>query len=59
MVKPALVTGATGFIGRRVLSPLADRGFEVHVMNDRDEIRETCGGMGLSRPLVNMNLDAS
>ena len=32
MVKPhrVLVTGATGFVGRRLLSPLTEMGFEVH-----------------------------
>lgn len=30
MTRRALVTGASGFIGRHCLGPLADRGFEVH-----------------------------
>lgn len=41
-MKRVLVTGATGFIGRHVLGPLVDRGFEVvavsrSVLHDRDE----------------------
>lgn len=32
MVKSALVTGATGFVGRQVLSPLLERGFELHAV---------------------------
>jgi nucleoside-diphosphate-sugar epimerase len=31
-----LVTGATGFIGRHALAPLARRGFEVHAVTSRD-----------------------
>lgn len=31
-MKRVLVTGATGFIGRNVLSPLMQRGFEVHAV---------------------------
>ncbi len=30
-----LVTGATGFVGRHVLKPLAERGFEVHTVSRR------------------------
>lgn len=30
------MTGATGFIGRRCLAPLKERGFEVHVISSRD-----------------------
>ena len=33
-----LLTGATGFIGRRVLPLLADEGFEVHAVSARSEI---------------------
>jgi nucleoside-diphosphate-sugar epimerase len=32
MTKRVLVTGATGFIGRHVLNPLVERGFEVHAV---------------------------
>ena len=32
-----LVTGATGFIGRQCLSPLLDRGFEVHAVSSKAE----------------------
>jgi len=31
-VSRVLVTGATGFIGRQALAPLAERGFEVHAL---------------------------
>jgi nucleoside-diphosphate-sugar epimerase len=31
-----LVTGATGFVGRQALAPLAARGFEVHAVGRRD-----------------------
>jgi nucleoside-diphosphate-sugar epimerase len=42
-MKRALVTGATGFIGARVLAPLRAQGFEVHVVgrspsNDRQVV---------------------
>ena len=34
-VKPrVLVTGASGFIGRHVLLPLVERGFEVHAVGN-------------------------
>ena len=32
-MKSVVVTGATGFIGRHVLEPLAERGFEVHTVS--------------------------
>jgi nucleoside-diphosphate-sugar epimerase len=32
-MKRILVTGATGFIGRHVLKPLNERGFEVHIVS--------------------------
>ena len=31
-----LVTGATGFVGRQALAPLAERGFEVHAVGRRE-----------------------
>jgi nucleoside-diphosphate-sugar epimerase len=34
-MKRVLVTGATGFIGRHVLAPLVDRGFDVHAVTHR------------------------
>jgi nucleoside-diphosphate-sugar epimerase len=34
-MKTVLVTGATGFIGRHALNPLAARGFEVHAVSSR------------------------
>jgi nucleoside-diphosphate-sugar epimerase len=34
-VTRALVTGATGFVGRNALRPLAERGFEVHAVTSR------------------------
>ena len=34
-MKRVIVTGATGFIGRHALAPLADRGFEVHAVSTR------------------------
>ena len=37
VMKRMLVTGATGFIGRHVLQPLVERGFEVHGMGIREE----------------------
>jgi len=33
--KRVLVTGATGFVGRQVIQPLLDRGYEVHVATRR------------------------
>ena len=41
-----LVTGATGFIGRQVLAPLRERGFEVHALSSRGEPGERPGGGG-------------
>jgi len=38
-----LVTGASGFIGRHVLSPLLERGFEVHAVSSRTPPSETGG----------------
>jgi nucleoside-diphosphate-sugar epimerase len=35
-VTRALVTGATGFVGRHALRPLAERGFEVHAVTSRE-----------------------
>ena len=35
-----LVTGATGFIGRQVLAPLGERGFEVHAVSSRGDAGE-------------------
>jgi nucleoside-diphosphate-sugar epimerase len=35
-VKRALVTGATGFIGRHALPLLAERGYEVHAVGSKD-----------------------
>jgi nucleoside-diphosphate-sugar epimerase len=35
-VRGVLVTGATGFIGREVLAPLRERGFEVHGIGSSD-----------------------
>ncbi|WP_376738651.1 NAD-dependent epimerase/dehydratase family protein, partial [Rhodopseudomonas sp. B29] len=32
MTRRAIVTGATGFIGRNTLEPLRQLGFEVHVL---------------------------
>jgi nucleoside-diphosphate-sugar epimerase len=34
-VKRALVTGATGFVGRHALRPLAERGYELHAVTSR------------------------
>ncbi|CAN5512161.1 hypothetical protein BH20ACT18_BH20ACT18_13860 [soil metagenome] len=45
MTEPrVLVTGATGFIGRQVLAPLRERGFEVHAVSSRGEPGERPGG---------------
>jgi len=41
-----LVTGATGFVGRQVLAPLRERGFEVHALSSRGEPGERPGGGG-------------
>ncbi|MDP3645526.1 MAG: NAD(P)-dependent oxidoreductase [bacterium] len=38
--KRVLVTGATGFIGRHSLSPLLDRGFEVHAVYKNKPLEE-------------------
>jgi nucleoside-diphosphate-sugar epimerase len=47
MTEPrVLVTGATGFIGRQVLAPLRERGFEVHAVSSRGEPGERPGGGG-------------
>lgn len=35
-MKRVLVTGATGFIGRHVIAPLVQRGFEVHAIGQAD-----------------------
>jgi nucleoside-diphosphate-sugar epimerase len=39
----ALVTGATGFVGRNALGPLAERGFEVHAVTSREPPAELEG----------------
>ena len=36
-MKRVLVTGATGFVGRQALAPLAERGYEVHAVRGRGE----------------------
>lgn len=41
----ALVTGATGFLGRHALEPLLRRGFEVHGLTSRDPPRDTSPGV--------------
>src|SRR5207247_2475843 len=38
-LKRVLVTGGTGFIGRNVLAPLLERGFELHATYLRDPIQ--------------------
>lgn len=40
MTKRVLVTGATGFIGRHVLEPLVNRGFEVHAVYHGEALNE-------------------
>jgi nucleoside-diphosphate-sugar epimerase len=35
-LKRVLVTGATGFVGRQTLTPLARRGYDVHAVGSRD-----------------------
>ena len=37
MDKRVLVTGATGFVGRNSLEPLADRGYEVYAVHSSGE----------------------
>ena len=34
-MKRVLVTGASGFVGRQALSPLAERGFEIHAVSSQ------------------------
>ncbi|MDQ3606925.1 MAG: NAD(P)-dependent oxidoreductase [Gemmatimonadota bacterium] len=54
-MKRVLLTGATGFVGRHAIVPLLDRGYEVHVVSNRDrsgalpsEVR--CHSADLLRP---------
>src|SRR2546423_13493112 len=42
-MKRVLVTGATGFIGRHVLGPLVERGFDVHAVTHRAPLSARSG----------------
>lgn len=44
-MKRVLVTGATGFIGRHTLSPLLDRGFDVHALSRSSRTDEAWTGV--------------
>ena len=44
-MKTAVVTGATGFIGRGSLQPLLERGFEVHAVSSRQTDPDTNPGV--------------
>ncbi len=47
MSKTVLVTAAAGFVGRHVLSPLAERGYEVHAVTRRVPSAELLGLAGV------------
>lgn len=38
-MKKVIVTGASGFIGRHALNTLIDRGFEVHAISSKSELK--------------------
>lgn len=43
MTRRVLLTGATGFIGRHAIAPLATRGFEVHALSSRPQPDNAAG----------------
>lgn len=51
MRERVLVTGATGFVGRQVIGPLADLGFEVHGVGRRAPCPAPTGSQSLSPSL--------